>query len=72
MDQPAGTWSVDLKIPSQRGAGKAFLNTISLRSCITRIGPRPTFFGIHLSVEAAIVSAIRHGNELDPKETGSH
>jgi serine/threonine-protein kinase RsbW len=68
MDQPAGTWSVDLRIPSERGAGKSFLNDL-LDHLHGAQWPETDIFGIHLSVEEAVVNAIRHGNKLDPAKT---
>ncbi|MDX1962918.1 MAG: ATP-binding protein [Pirellulales bacterium] len=62
------TWTTDLVIPSQRGAGKQFLTDL-LDHLHAYHWPEPDIFGIHLSVEEAVVNAIKHGNRLDPDKT---
>jgi serine/threonine-protein kinase RsbW len=68
MAELLGTWSTDLVIPSLRGAGKPFLTELLDRLHELQ-WPETDIFGIHLSVEEAVVNAIRHGNQLDPEKT---
>jgi serine/threonine-protein kinase RsbW len=67
MAETGGSWSTDLTIPSERGAGKPFLN--DLLSQLHHFNwPETDIFGIHLSVEEAVVNAIKHGNAHDPNK----
>ncbi len=64
MSKDTGCWSVDLTIPSVRGAGKDFIS--DLLSALHGGGwSEHEIFGIHLAVEEAVVNAIKHGNRHD-------
>lgn len=58
-------WTCDEEIPSKVEAGRDVLQNllVQLESCGWA---ERDVFGIHLSVEEALVNAIRHGNQLSP------
>jgi len=68
MAHHAGNWTADLVIPSLRGAGKPFLTEL-LDRLHELEWSEADIFGIHLSVEEAVVNAIKHGNRLDPDKS---
>ncbi|MDZ4820398.1 MAG: ATP-binding protein [Planctomycetota bacterium] len=57
-------WSVNLTLPSVRGAGKDFINNL-LEELRRNAWNDHEVFGVHLAVEEAVVNAIKHGNCLD-------
>lgn len=63
MRDQAWTWTCDEQIPSKVEAGRDVLQTM-LSQLETQGWPDRDVFGIHLSVEEALVNAIRHGNQL--------
>lgn len=65
MCDQAWNWICDEKIASEVEAGRDVLQNLlgQLESCGWS---ERDVFGIHLSVEEALVNAIRHGNELSP------
>ena len=65
MCDQAWTWTCDEEIPSKVEAGRDVLQNLlgQLEAC--GWADRDVF-GIHLSVEEALVNAIRHGNQLSP------
>ncbi len=61
------TWTCDEKIPSEVAAGRDVLQT--MLDQLTASGwSDGDVFGVHLSVEEALVNAIRHGNQLHPEK----
>jgi serine/threonine-protein kinase RsbW len=64
MSNESRTWRVEQVIPSDLSAGKRVLADI-----LTRLHEseweEDDIFGVHLSLEEAIVNAIKHGNRLD-------
>ncbi|MGC4001812.1 MAG: ATP-binding protein [Pirellulales bacterium] len=61
MAETSEPWSVRLEIPSERGAGQAFLGQM-LDHLHAQHWPDAEVFGIHLAVEEAVVNAAHHGN----------
>ena len=60
-------WTCNEEIPSKVEAGRDVLQ--SMLSQLETLGwPDRDVFGIHLSVEEALVNAIRHGNQLHPEK----
>ncbi len=64
MSDDSRTWSTELVIPSETGAGKAFLDDL-LRNLEVNDWQQNDIFAIHLAMEEAIVNAIKHGNRYD-------
>jgi serine/threonine-protein kinase RsbW len=58
------TWTIELKLPSVRGAGQLFLADL-LHALQREKWSEHEIFGIHLAAEEAVVNAIRHGNGFD-------
>ncbi len=65
MSEPLWNWTCDEEIPSQVEAGRDVLQTL-LGQLESSGWPDRDVFGVHLSVEEALVNAIRHGNQLSP------
>ena len=67
MREQAWSWTCNEEIPSKVEAGRDILQ--SMLSQLETLGwPDRDVFGIHLSVEEALVNAIRHGNQLHPEK----
>jgi serine/threonine-protein kinase RsbW len=64
MSNESQTWRVEQVIPSDLSAGKRVLDDI-LRRLQESDWEADEIFGVHLSLEEAIVNAIKHGNRLD-------
>lgn len=64
MSNESRTWRVEQVIPSDLSAGKQVLDDI-LRRLHESEWEEDDIFGVHLSLEEAIVNAIKHGNRLD-------
>ena len=62
MSDNRWTWSKELSIPSDTSAGKQVIDDL-LAELQQRQWGDSEIFGIHLSVEEALVNAIKHGNE---------
>jgi serine/threonine-protein kinase RsbW len=61
------TWSIIKKISSDTEEARLLLNDLLER--IEKGGwPEEDKFGIHLSVEEALMNAIKHGNQRDPEK----
>jgi serine/threonine-protein kinase RsbW len=67
MRDQAWTWTCEEEIPSEVEAGRDVLQAMlgQLEACGW---PDRDVFGVHLSVEEALVNAIRHGNQLHPEK----
>lgn len=61
-------WSVDTKIPSDTGLARELLDELLQKLSENGWGEEHTF-GIHLAVEEALMNAIKHGNQRDPKKS---
>ncbi len=67
MSDQAWTWTCDEEIPSEVEAGRDVLQ--SMLGQLEALGwSDRDVFGVHLSVEEALVNAIRHGNRLHPEK----
>jgi serine/threonine-protein kinase RsbW len=62
-DEP-WSWESNEVIPTDTGAGKRVLDAL-LAKLAELDWPQQEVFGVHLSVEEALVNAIRHGNKMD-------
>jgi serine/threonine-protein kinase RsbW len=64
MSDVNSCWSTTVTLPSVRGAGKQFINELlqELHHCGWG---EYDIFGVHLSVEEALVNAVKHGNQHD-------
>lgn len=58
-------WTLNERIPSDVYAAKGIVDAL-LRQLQERGWSEGDRFGIHLSIEEALVNAIKHGNEGDP------
>lgn len=58
-------WSQDWEIPSDTTAGRTVLDLL-LERLQEHGWQEDDVFGVHLSVEEALVNAIKHGNRYDP------
>jgi len=67
MSNESLTWHVEQVIPSDLSAGKQVLADI-LRRLHESEWEEDDIFGVHLSLEEAIVNAIKHGNRLDAEK----
>ena len=68
MSDQDWTWTCSEEIPSKVEAGRDVLQ--AMLSQLESLGwADREVFGIHLSVEEALVNAIRHGNQLQPEKT---
>ena len=60
-------WSKEEKIPSDTGEARKILDEL-----LSQLGGRKwadeDTFGIHLAVEEALMNAIKHGNQRDPRK----
>lgn len=65
MTETSWTWTADLEIPSETGAGERVVQQV-LEQLERHSWIEHDIFGIHLAVEEALVNAIRHGNGLNP------
>ena len=63
-------WSADWRIPSRQGAGKAVEDEI-LDRMRAHAWCEHDVFAVHLSLEEALVNAIKHGNGLCDSKTVS-
>ena len=67
MSDQAWNWTCNEEIPSEVEAGRDVLQ--AMLSQLETLGwSERDVFGIHLSVEEALVNAIRHGNQLQPEK----
>lgn len=64
MTNHSWTWCIEQAIPSETGAGKAFLDEL-LSQLEAAQWMQHDIFGIHLAMEEALVNAIKHGNRQD-------
>ena len=60
-------WSKEEKIPSETGEARKILDELLSELSERQWGEEDTF-GIHLAVEEALMNAIKHGNQRDPKK----
>jgi serine/threonine-protein kinase RsbW len=65
MSQHFSAWTIEHRIPSELAAGHRVLDELLCRLSGENWSPRD-LFGIRLSLEEAVVNAIKHGNCLDP------
>ncbi len=65
MSDPS--WTCDEEIPSEVEAGRDVLQAMLGQLEASGWSDRDAF-GVHLSVEEALVNAIRHGNQLHPEK----
>src|SRR5687768_14154252 len=63
----ASDWSLEKKIPSDTDLARQLLEDL-LAQLGERGWPEEDKFGIHLSVEEALMNAIKHGNQRDPEK----
>ncbi|WP_425617053.1 ATP-binding protein [Anatilimnocola sp. NA78] len=65
MPQPDWNWKLERRFPSEAAPGHDAI--AKLLAELERVGwPSRDVYGIHLSLEEALVNAIRHGNQSDP------
>jgi len=64
MSHERSTWNLDDSFPSELGAHQSFLDQI-LAKLADEGWHEKHIFGIRLSLEEALVNAVRHGNALD-------
>ena len=64
MSNDSRIWRLQHVIPSELSAGKQVLDDI-LRRLHESEWDEDDIFGVHLSLEEALVNAIKHGNRLD-------
>lgn len=65
LSKAGWTWSRDWDIPSDTTAGREVLDELLER--LAELGwSEDDVFAVHLSVEEALVNAIKHGNRFDP------
>jgi len=67
MNDQTWIWTCDEEIPSKVEAGRDVLQTMLGQLEAAGWSDRD-LFGVHLSVEEALVNAIRHGNQLHPEK----
>ena len=67
MSQQGSTWKAERVIPSDPAAGKQVLDEL-LAQLHSKEWIEHDIFGIHLSMEEALVNAIKHGNRHDPSK----
>lgn len=60
-------WTCEKTIPSDAAAGKVVLDEV-IKQLEAGAWQEMDVFGIHLSIEEAIVNAIKHGNKYDQKK----
>lgn len=61
------TWSLEKKIPSDTDLARQLLEEL-LGQLEQHGWPEEDKFGVHLSVEEALMNAIKHGNQRDPEK----
>ena len=61
-------WSVAKQIPSVTEEARKVLDEMLAKLGENGWGEEDTF-GVHLAVEEALMNAIKHGNQLDPKKS---
>ena len=61
------TWSIVKKIRSETAEARMLLDELLAR-LEQNTWPEEDKFGIHLSVEEALMNAIKHGNQRDPEK----
>ena len=64
MTDSRWSWTLDRRIPSDTAVGSAVIEEL-LTELAKHEWSHREVFGIHLSVEEAIVNAIKHGNQFD-------
>jgi len=64
MGESAWLWTLERRIPSHSGAGRAVVEEIVHHLEGEQWAPHDVF-AVHLALEEAIANAIRHGNRLD-------
>lgn len=67
MSKQAWTWTTCERLPSRLGAEEAFMRRLLAELGRTGWTERE-IFGVRLSVEEALVNAIKHGNRLHPEK----
>lgn len=67
MSDNGWAWSREWEIPSETGAGRKVLDCL-LAQLQEHGWQEDDIFGVHLSVEEALVNAIKHGNRFDPEK----
>lgn len=60
-------WTLERKIPSDTDLARQLLEEL-LGQLTDRGWPEEDKFGVHLSVEEALMNAIKHGNQRDPEK----
>jgi serine/threonine-protein kinase RsbW len=63
----AEVWQRSLTLPSERGASRLVTDEL-LEQLGVHGWPSDDVFAIHLAAEEALVNAVVHGNQLDPKK----
>lgn len=61
-------WSLERTIPSDTDIARQLLEDL-LGQLSERGWPEEDKFGVHLSVEEALMNAIKHGNQRDPEKS---
>jgi serine/threonine-protein kinase RsbW len=61
-------WSLERKIPSDTDLARQLLEEL-LGQLQENGWPEQDKFGVHLSVEEALMNAIKHGNQRDPEKS---
>ena len=67
MSDNGWTWTLDRRIPSDTSLGSEIIDEVMQALARHEWGPHDAF-GIHLSLEEAIVNAIKHGNRFDEEK----
>jgi len=67
MSDNGWTWTLDRRIPSDTSMGSEIIDEVMEALAKHEWGPHDAF-GIHLSLEEAIVNAIKHGNRFDEQK----
>jgi len=67
MATKSWTWSADLVIPSETGAGKQVVDDL-IEQLAAHGWSEHEIHSIHLALEEALVNAIRHGNRSDDEK----
>ena len=64
MNNECWLWTREVEIPSEKGAGEDVVTDVLTRLQQYEWGERD-IFAVHLSLEEALVNAIKHGNGFD-------
>src|SRR4030067_80292 len=67
MSQPFSAWTIEHTIQSELAAGHRVLEELLAKLAVENWSSRD-MFGLRLSLEEAVVNAIKHGNRLDKKK----